>query len=147
MFQKIISFEGLEGLKKIYISMLRQASRNSKMLVLRDEFIWNEEWNFTFSDNWQEIVTRLKKEKNITTNLLLNNSEEELEKVKFYDSRVGLKYKLLKKRFRINKFSLYILSDMVSILSIEKNNLVGVQITNKYLADNFKSIFEMIWDK
>ena len=127
--------------------MLRQASRNSKMLVLRDEFIWNEEWNFTFSDNWQEIVTRLKKEKNITTNLLLNNSEEELEKVKFYDSRVGLKYKLLKKRFRINKFSLYILSDMVSILSIEKNNLVGVQITNKYLADNFKSIFEMIWDK
>ena len=117
------------------------------MLVLRDEFIWNEEWNFTFSDNWQEIVTRLKKEKNITTNLLLNNSEEELEKVKFYDSRVGLKYKLLKKRFRMNKFSLYILSDMVSILSIEKNNLVGVQITNKYLADNFKSIFEMIWDK
>lgn len=44
---QVIFFEGQEGLKKIYLSMMHQAVRGDTLYLLRDEFVWQEEWKFT----------------------------------------------------------------------------------------------------
>jgi len=142
---QIIFFEGQEGLKKIYLSMMREAPKNSTLYLLRDEFVWQPEWKFIFQMEWHDRVKRLKIEKNIKTKLLINNSITEKKNEKTYKNKKGLEYKFLSKAHQIKQFAIYIIADTVSILSMEKNNLVGIKITNQHLADNFKEIFETMW--
>ena len=141
----IVFFEGQDGLKRIYLSMLRQASKNDVMHIIRDEFIWGDSWQFTQEKDWRQKVGSLKQQKNICTKLLLNNSKVEQSKKAYYKSRQDVTFQFLPKGKEVKDFSLYILGDMVSILSIEKNHLVGVQIINQNLAANFKKIFESLW--
>jgi len=42
---------------------------------------------------------------------------------------------------------MYIMGDVVSIMSMENKNLVGIKITNRHFADNFKNIFDILWGK
>lgn len=142
---QIIFFEGQEGLKKIYLSMMRQAKQNDTLYLLRDEFVWQKEWEFIFTSDWHEKIKRIKKEKNISTKLLINNSSREKEKKKLYTSKKGLQCKFLAPKNSIDQFAVYILGDTVSILSLEKNNLVGIKIVNEHLTKNFKNIFEVLW--
>ncbi len=144
---QVIFFEGQEGLKKIYLSMMRQAQSEATLYLLRDEFVWQPEWKFIFEQDWHERVKRLKIEKNIKTKLLINNSKIENAHVKFYKSKKDLKYGFLPSKNSVRQFAIYIIGDIVSILSIEKNNLVGIKITNQHFADNFKNLFETLWQK
>jgi predicted transcriptional regulator len=142
----IIFFEGWESLKKIYLNMLMAAPKDSTMYILRSEFYWTPEWKFIFGDDWSENIKSWRSEKNIFTNLLINNSAEEKKHLAFYKSRKHTKSRFLSKDQSVKDFALYILGDTVSILSLEKNNSVGVKITNQLLAENFKKIFNGIWD-
>ncbi len=142
---QIIFFEGQEGLKKIYLSMMRQAPKNSTRYLLRDEFIWQSEWEFSFKQEWSDLVRRWAVEKNMQTKLLVNFSKLEKSKGKYYASQKAFKYKFLPAENAIHQFALYIIGDTIAILSMEKNNLVGIQITNKHLADNFKKNFDTLW--
>ena len=142
---QVMFFEGQEGLKKIYLSMMRQATQDATLYLLRDEFVWKPEWKFVFAQEWHERVKRLKKEKNISTKLLINPSKEEKRHQEYYASRKALTYRFLSKKYAVESFGLYILGDMVSILSMEHGNLVGIHLTNKHLAKNFKEIFEGLW--
>lgn len=144
---QVIFFEGQEGLKKIYLSMMRQAQTKSVLYLLRDEFVWQPEWKFIFEQDWHERVKKLKIEKNINTKLLINNSKTENAHIKFYKSKRALEYRFLPSKNSIKQFAIYIIGDIVSILSMEKNNLVGIKITNQHFADNFKNIFETLWQK
>ena len=144
---QIIVFEGQESLKKIYLSMLREAPKDSTMYIMRDEFIWRDEWDFIFSKDWKERVKRLRKEKNIKTKLLINDSKEERKYEKYYKVHVETKYKFLPKENSIKDFVIYIVGDVISVLSMEKNNLIGIKITNNHIANNFKNIFEVAWGK
>lgn len=141
----IIFFEGLDSLKKIYLNMLRAAPKNTTMYIMRSEFYWTPEWNFVFGDEWHEQVKVWRANRNVTTHLLINDSKEERKHVLFYTSRKHTTSKFLSKEQSLKDFALYILGDTVSILSFEKNNFVGVKITNQSLADNFKKIFEGLW--
>lgn len=142
---QIIFFEGQEGLKKIYLSMMRNAPKNSALYLLRDEFVWQPEWKFIFKIDWHDRVKRIKIEKNIKTKLLLNSSETEKKQIKNYKNKTGLEFRFLPESKKISGFAIYIIADMISILSMEKNNLIGIKITNKHLADNFKQVFEALW--
>ena len=51
---QIIFFEGQEGLKKIYLSMLIDAPKNSTLYLLRNEFVWEPSWQFIFDTEWHE---------------------------------------------------------------------------------------------
>ena len=144
---QVIFFEGQEGLKKIYLSMMRQAQPKATLYLLRDEFVWQPEWKFIFEQDWHERVKRLKIEKDIKTKLLINNSEIENAHTKFYKSKKELEYGFLPSKNSVKQFAIYIIGDMVSILSMEKNNLVGIKITNQHFADNFKNLFETLWQK
>ena len=141
----IIFFEGQEGLKKIYLSMMRQAPKNSVRYLLRDEFIWQPGWEFTFKQEWNDTVRRWAAEKNMKTRLLVNSSKLEKSKIKFYGSQKSFDYRFLPAQNAVSQFAFYIIGDTIAILSIEKNNLVGIQITNKHLADNFKKTFDTLW--
>ena len=141
----IIFFEGQEGLKKIYLSMMRQAEMNSTLYLLRDEFVWRPEWKFIFEEEWHARIKRWKKEKNISTKLLVNESLLEKKEKAFYAKKKSLQVRYLDKKNTISGFAQYILGDTIAILSIEKNNLVGIQITNNHLADNYRKIFASLW--
>jgi hypothetical protein len=141
----IVFFEGWESLKKIYLSMLQAAPKNSTMHIMRSEFFWTPEWSFIFGDDWHENVKMWRTERNITTQLLINNSKEEKKHLSFYKSRKHTTARFLTKEQALKDFALYIVGDTVSILSLEKNNSVGVKITNQIVADNFKNIFKGLW--
>lgn len=143
---EIMVFEGQDGLKKIYLSMLRQAQTNSTMFIIRDEFVWQKQWNFIFGKEWHERVKRLRQEKNIHTKMLVNNSFLEKSKLSYYNSRKGLVIRRLANRQAVKEFAIYILDDTLSILSMENNNLVGIKIVNRHLADNYKILFENLWN-
>ena len=142
---QIIFFEGQEGLKKIYLSMIRQAPKNSVRYLLRDEFIWQPEWEFSFKKEWNDAVRRWIAEKDMKTKLLVNSSKLEKSKAKFYASQKSFQYRFLPADNAVSQFALYIIGDTIAIMSIEKNNLIGLQITNKHLADNFKKTFDTLW--
>jgi sugar-specific transcriptional regulator TrmB len=141
----IIFFEGQEGLKKIYLSMMHQAPKNSTRYLMRDEFVWQPEWEFVFKQDWNNTVKRWAIEKNMKTKLLVNSSKLEKSKIKFYQSQKAFEYRFLPAQNAIYQFALYIMGDTIAILSMEKNNFVGIQITNKHLADNFKNNFYTLW--
>ena len=127
--------------------MMRQAQSKSTLYLLRDEFVWQPEWKFIFEQDWHERVKRLKIEKNIHTKLLINTSRVEKQHNKSYQSKKELEYRFLPPKNPIKQFAIYIIGDIVSILSMEKNNLVGIKITNQHFADNFINLFESLWQK
>lgn len=141
----IIFFEGWESLKKIYLNMLRSAPKDSTMYIIRSEFYWTPEWTFIFGDQWHDHVKMWREDRKIHTQLLINDSKEERKHMSFYKSRKYTTSRLLPKDQSVKDFALYILGDTVSILSLEKNNSVGVKITNQALVDNFKNIFKGLW--
>lgn len=139
----VVFFEGQEGLKKIYLSMMRTAPKNSVRYLLRSEFVWQSEWQF--GSEWNARIDRWKKEKNIMTKLLVNPSLVEKSKKNFYAGLKDHEVRYLDARHVVSDYGLYIIGDTVAILSIEKNNFVGIQITNRHLAENFLVIFENLW--
>lgn len=141
----VMFFEGVEGLKRIYLSMLREARDASTMYVLRDEFIWQEIWAFSWEDEWQDRVRRWKSEKQLLTKLLVNPSPLEIKKAAFYKKREGLEFRYLPKTKTMVAFALYILGDTVAVMSMEQGNLIGIKIVNAHLARNFEKIFEILW--
>ena len=144
---QVIFFEGQEGLKKIYLSMMVDAPFNSTLYLIRNEFVWQPLWQFIFDKDWHERVKYHKTQKNISTKLLINNSKVENQNLEVYQSRKELEFKFLPAQDSVTDFAMYIIGDVVSILSMENNNLVGIKITNQNLADNFKKIFDSVWSK
>jgi sugar-specific transcriptional regulator TrmB len=143
---QIAVFEGQEGLKKIYRSMLRNASRDDIFYIMRDEFVWRPEWKFIFEKEWNMSVKEIRKENNITTQLLINASFEEKRHQTYYQERKGLQVKTISDNHPMKDFALYILGDTASILSFEHNHLVGIKITNRTIADNLRQLFERDWE-
>lgn len=143
---QVTFFEGQEGLKKIYLSMMRKAHTGSRLLLLRDEFVWSKDWEFIFEPEWHNKVKKLKQEKNITTQLLINDSSIEKQYAKIYKKTKGLTVATLPKARAVNQFAMYIMDDMVSILSFEKNNLIGIHMTNASIAKNFETFFQIMWN-
>ncbi len=141
----IIFFEGKESLKKIYLGMLRSAPRGSVMRTIRDEFVWNKEWSFIFEDEWNGKVRRLRSEHDVSTLLLVNDSEVERRHQKYYRQRKHLAVRRLPKRSSVKAFVVYILGGTASILSMEERNLVGIRITNRHIAANFEKMFDAVW--
>ena len=141
----IIVFEGQDSLKKIYVEMLRGAAKGSTMCVLRDEFKWEKEWSFLLKDEWKEKIRRLRKESDIATQLLINDSPTERKQAAYYKGRKKLEFRYLPKGIRLEKFVAYILGDTVSLLSLEKNHPVGIRIVNRHIAANFEQAFSAIW--
>jgi sugar-specific transcriptional regulator TrmB len=142
---QVMLFEGVEGLKRIYLSMLRDAREGDTMIVLRDEFIWRDEWAFSWEQEWQERVKRYKTEKRIRTKLLVNPSKLEREKASFYRTREGLEFRCLPKAHAVDRFALYVVGDVAAIMSFETGNLIGIKITNAHLAANFVTMFDGLW--
>jgi hypothetical protein len=138
-------FEGQEGLKKIYLNMMRKAEPGAQLLLLRDEFVWTDAWNFIFESEWHSKIGKIKKEKSITTRLMVNGSKIEKSHAAVYKKTKGLTVRMLPAKSSLEHFAVYIMDDMVNILSFESGNLIGISITNRIIAQNIKVIFELMW--
>lgn len=140
---QVTHFEGQQGLKRIYLAMVREADAGASMCILRDEFIWQPEWSFIFEDEWRARVRRFKAGKQLSTRLLINPSPQERKQASWYRSRPQLERRYLAKP--VSQFGLYLVGDTVAVLSIEHHNLLGIRIANRHLAGNFTSLFEGLW--
>ncbi len=140
---QIAHFEGAEGLKRIYLAMLRGAPRGATMSILRDEFIWQPAWAFVFEADWRARVRRLKADKAISTRLLVNRSAVERKHAAFYKARKHHERRYL--RIAVERFALYIVDDTAAILSFDQANLVGIRIVNRPIAANLGVLFESLW--
>jgi DNA-binding MarR family transcriptional regulator len=141
---QVVFFEGQEGLKRVYLSMLRE--QPDELYLLRDEFLFTPPWAFVFERPWKERVRRLKEGRHIHTRLLLNRSEEEQQRLPFYRSRPDLEPRFLPAGCRLERFALYVAGDMVAVMSLEDGNLVGIQIRSPHLAENFAALYKALWE-
>jgi hypothetical protein len=142
---RVIHFEGVEGLKRVYLSMLRECQGPATLRILRDEFVWEPSWQFIFEPAWKEQMRLLKTERRIETRLLVNPSK--VERGRLAEARSNhLTVRFLKPKYRVKQFALYLLGDVVSTLSFEENRWVGVRLTDRHLAANWGQIYEAIWD-
>jgi len=142
---QVMHFEGAEGLRRIYLAMLRTAPKGAVMRILRDEFIWQPAWAFVFEDTWRARVKRHKIDKALTTRLLVNKSAEERKHAAFYGSRENTERRYLPKP--VAGFGLYVVGDTAAILSLDAHNLLGVRIVNRHIAANFASLFDALWER
>jgi predicted transcriptional regulator len=140
---QIMHFEGAEGLRRIYLAMLRTAPANGVMRILRDEFVYQPAWGFVFEDAWRARVKRHKADKNLTTRLLVNRSPEERRRARYYGTRRNTERRYLAKP--VHRFGLYIAGDTAAILSLDASHLVGVRIVNRHIAKNFEALFDAQW--
>ena len=76
-----------------------------------------------------------------------NNSADEKSHEAFYKSRKAFAHKRLPKEQRVDQFALYVIDDTAAILSLNEKDLVGIKITNKHIAENFKQLFDALWQK
>lgn len=141
----VMHFEGREGLKRVYLSMLRESRTGAVMRILRDEFVWAPEWSFVFEPRWHDRVKKLKIEKSIETRLLVNRSPAERARRAFYRSRRGLELRRLPAAHRVSRFALYLAGDVAAVMSMEEASLVGIKIANPSLAASFEALFEALW--
>jgi DNA-binding MarR family transcriptional regulator len=141
---QVVFFEGQEGLKRVYLSLLRQ--RPAELCLLRDEFLFTPPWAFVFDKPWKDRVRELKRAHPLHTRLLLNRSEEEQARGPFYRSRPQLEHRFLPVGFRLERFALYLAGDSVAVMSMEEGNLVGVQLDSPHLARNFAALFGALWE-
>lgn len=144
---QVVFFEGQEGLKRIYLSMIRNAPKGSTRYLLRDEFVWRPEWKFIFEHEWSDRVRRWIDERHMRTKLLVNASQLERSKGAFYRKQKAFDLRFLPPTNAMRDFGMYIMGDTIAILSVEQGNLIGVQITNQHLAQNFKNVFEGLWHR
>ena len=142
---EIITFSGVDGLKRIYLQMLRDAKSGDELLMIRDEFVWNSKWRFIFEPQWHIRVRKIRREKNIKAKLLVNNSKIEKTKQNFYKSRRSTTFRFLPKDLCLENYAEYIIGNTMCVLSTEKDNPVGIFIRNKTMAKNSARIFENIW--
>jgi transcriptional regulator TrmB len=140
---QIVTFEGQQGLKRIYLGMLRAAPRGATLRLLRDEFVWRDDWRFVFEREWRERVGRLKQEKELATELLVNASPVERAHAAYYRTRPLTEVRVLRQPVR--GFGLYLAGDTAAILSLESRELIGVRIVNRHIAANLDAIFGALW--
>lgn len=143
---QVTFFEGQIGLQRVYMSMLRACPAGEALYLLRSEFVWQPEWSFIFEAEWSERVSRIKQEKKLQTQLLVNASEIEQDAVPLYKDKPNLKYRFLPKEHAVNDFAQYTMGSMTATLSLEEGLLVGVLIDNSNLARNHAQLFRALWD-
>lgn len=141
----VVHFEGQSGLQRVYLTMLRQAPRGAAMSILRDEFVWTDAWGFVHTREWRARVRTLRSERGIDTRLLVNRSRTELAQRAAYQARRHLAQRYLPRSAAIDRFAIYVLGEIVAVMSTEESNLVGIQIANPHVAANFRALFDLLW--
>ncbi len=142
---RIVFFEGVQGLQRVYLSMLREARSAGPMRIIRDEFVWQPGWAFVHSDEWRAKVGRLKARSGLETRLLVNGSPEERGRTDDYARRRATAVRFLPASTRVERFAGYVLDDVVSLLSFDDRALVGVRMANRRLAEGVGALFDAVW--
>ncbi len=99
----------------------------------------NTKWEDKFEHEWKR---RKLKDKIITNETNLDYIKKHL--VPSYKKTLDIRIISSKKYYITTDIAIY--NDVISIISFEKDNLVGVEIENKEMAKTQKSIFDIVWE-
>ena len=141
----VVHFEGQDGLSRVYLTMLRQAPRGAVMSILRDDFLWTEAWSFVRTREWRARVRSLRAERDVSTRLLVRRTPLEEEARRRYGSQRHLAQRYLPRGAALERFAIYVLGEIVAVMSTREPSLVGIQIADPSLAENFRALFELLW--
>lgn len=133
---KVTSFEGKEGLKTILEDIL--ASRPKEILTTSSSQIL-EILRFYFP-HW----IQRRAEKGIFARVL-QQSNVKMRQMKERDQKEKREIRFLPPKFVINTH-IQVYGAKVAILTLSKDELIGILIENKDVAETQRSIFELMWN-
>lgn len=132
-------FKGEEGVKQmIWNTLCTREPLRSYTILRRREFI-----DPKFEDKFEyEWVRRGLSDSTITNETRISYIKNRL--LAQYRKTVTIKIIPSKKFYISNDIAIY--NNIVSIASLEKANLVGIEIENEEIAKTQKSIFDIVWE-
>lgn len=135
---KVIEYHGIDGLKQMNWNLVSKAKGHYKVFEL-DAFQNHTGFNKHFKDKLDAIEIKNKLETYDLTNnphrIVVNtNHTERLNHFAYIDPKV----------FNI-EFETYIYSNVVALLSYDKDDIFGVEIYNDKLARQQEQLFNLLW--
>ena len=126
-------FEGQEGIIKIYETLLAQGQSI-------DSFEDKGEMVAFFADYVKEFISKRIKQRIFNRVIAPSTSPINVSSPKeFREARL---LPVAQFPFRMD---IKIVDNLVSLISFQKDNPVGILVENKEIAENFKMLFEMVW--
>jgi sugar-specific transcriptional regulator TrmB len=132
-------FEGEEGLKQMIWNTLKTKEVLRSYSILGRREVINAKFEDDFENEW---VRRGLKDRLITNETKLDYIRDRM--VANYKSAINMRIIPSSRFYITNDIAIY--NNVVSIASLEKGNLVGVEIENEEIAKTQKSIFEIVWE-
>lgn len=134
-------FEGEQGVERMYWSLLREARKGDTWYIIRDDFEWMPEWQFILENRWQDE----KRRKDIRSKILIKTSQIEKEKQQFYQDLHAVEVRYLPQNHPLSRFSITVIGDISTIISLESGNITGIKIANEHIAKNQIALFMSLW--
>lgn len=132
-------YKGKKGIEQMIWNTLKTKETMRSFTALgRREFI-NSKFEEEFEEEW---VQKKLKDKLITNENRLSYIKNKM--VPLYRKTLNVRIIPKKKFYITNDIAIY--NDTVSIISLEKDNLVGIEIENAEMSKTQKSIFDIVWE-
>ena len=131
-------YKGKKGIQQLFWNTLQTTETTRSYAPLRRREFIDPSYEDEFEQEW---ANRNLKDKVITN----ENRAEYIKKrlVPAYKNTLNLRIIPRTKFYISNDITIY--NNVIAIASLEKNNLVGVEIENKEIAKTQKSIFDLVW--
>ncbi|MGV8151354.1 MAG: TrmB family transcriptional regulator [Candidatus Woesearchaeota archaeon] len=136
--QKIDFFEGRSGVKIVNNDIISKPNETIK--IISDMNKWLE-----FSEGYTSTYYRKKKEANVKTQTILEDTTKERERSK--SSKVKNTQFRFQKNLNTDNCSIFIYHDKVSFVIYNGNEVGGFIITNKAFNKIQNMLFDKLWDK
>lgn len=140
-------FEGIEGLKQVYIEQLRNAPHGAERLIIRDDFIYEASWSFTQTDAWRSLVSYWKHDKKLTTRVLVNKTQREVASLAQAAPEPRTTIRFLQDNNEVHNTAIYIVGNSTALLSTHNETLLGVLIYDEYITNTHRTLFNALWDQ
>jgi sugar-specific transcriptional regulator TrmB len=132
-------FKGEEGIKQMIWNTLRTKEPLRSYTILRRREVIDPKFEDKFEYEW---VRRRLSDYTITNETRIPYIKNRL--LAQYRKTVTIKIIPSKKFYISNDIAIY--NNIVSIASLEKDNLVGIEIENEEIVKTQKSIFDIVWE-
>jgi len=131
-------YKGKKGIQQLFWNTLQTTETTRSYAPLRRREFIDPSYEDEFEQEW---ANRNLKDKVITN----ENRAEYIKKrlVPAYKNTLNLRIIPRTKFYISNDITIY--NNVIAIASLEKNNLVGIEIENKEIAKTQKSIFDLVW--
>ncbi len=133
-------FEGLEGIKSMLYDIIK--SNTPQLCILKYDICPKV---LSFLEN--EYTPERRKQKNATSKIIALQEEKHNQYIENNFNKTQIEQRFLSKKYLNLDVSVQIYNNKVSLFNISNtNNLYGIRIESKTVANTFKSVFALLWE-